>query len=130
MGKAGIKRLTKNDHSWLKPSSKSHQAGMNLPLGQFSEMFPEIVGAEGSPRVELIVSWYDSEGTRIGVTDNEVVWYNSKRELRLLKIRKETFSELARTGSLIAIHRKNEKLQIRAIPKSLEPILSMFQTLP
>jgi hypothetical protein len=127
---AGIKKLTQNDHSWLDPKSRSHQSGINLPLKQFSSLFPEIYGAEGSPRVRLYVKWFDITGKLLASTDNEVVWYNTKRELRLLGIDRGVFSKIASTGSLVAIYRRNSKAEIRPVPESMEPILEMFKIFP
>jgi hypothetical protein len=122
----GIKRLTENDVSWLEPGSKSHQAGINLPLRQFKVMFPEIVNCEGSPRLNLQINWHGRKGGLFANTKNDVVWYNSKRELRILHVTKEGFPPLARAGDLLVISRNQKFLEIYILPIGTEKVLKVM----
>ena len=124
--RVGIKRLTKNDLSWLEPGSKSHQSGINLPLRQFEQMFPEISRAEGSPRLTFQVFWNDKSGDRFAVTVNDVVWYSSKNELRLLHVGKVSLSSIASAGDLIAIERTNRSLEVHVLPSGSERVLEII----
>jgi len=127
---AGIKRLTRNDYSWLEPGSKSHQAGINLPLKQFADVFPDLVGSTGSPRIFFTAKWFSADGRAISPCNHEVVWYESKRELRLLHLEKDVFGMVARTGAMLAIGRSGNELEIRVVPDSAEPILRLFNVTP
>ena len=127
---AGIKRLTRNDHAWLEPESKSHQAGINLPLKQFADVFPDLVGSTGSPRIYVSAKWFSADGRAISSCNHEVVWYESKRELRLLHLEKDVFGMVARTGAMLAISRSGSELEVRAVPESAEPILGLFNLSP
>lgn len=127
---AGIKRLTRNDYSWLEPEAKSHQAGINLPLKQFADMFPDLVGSIGSPRIFFTAKWFSADGRAISSCNHEVVWYESKRELRLLHLEKDVFGMVARTGAMLAISRSGRELEVRAVPESAEPILGLFNLSP
>ena len=122
----GIKRLTKNDLSWLESGSRSHQSGINLPLRRFEQMFPEISRAEGSPRLTFQVYWNDKSGDRFAATVNDVVWYSSKNELRLLHVGNVGLSHFADVGDLIAIRRKNRTLEIRLLPSESESIFEFI----
>jgi len=127
---AGIKRLTRNDYSWLEPGSRSHQAGINLPLKQFADVFPDLVGSTGSPRILFSAKWFSVDGRIISSCSHEVVWYESKRELRLLHLEKDIFRMVAKTGAMLAISRSEYELEIRAVPDSAEPILGLFNLTP
>lgn len=122
----GIKRLTRNDHSWLESGSRSHQSGINLPLGQFERIFPEISGSEGSPRLAFEVHWYRTGGDRFATTSNDVVWYASKRELRLLHVGQDAFAPIADTGNLLVIVRNNDVLEIYVLPAGSEKVLEIM----
>tara|TARA_B100000029_G_scaffold312342_1_gene304834 strand:- start:397 stop:792 length:396 start_codon:yes stop_codon:yes gene_type:complete len=122
----GIKRLTKNDHSWLESDSTSHQAGVNLPLGQFEDMFPEIVGFEDNPRIAFKIHWHHTSGDLYASTSNEVVWYQSKRELRLLHVGQEAFGPIADTGNLLVIVRNENILEIFVMPAGSEKVLAIM----
>lgn len=115
-GLVGIKRLTKNDLSWLETGSRSHQSGINLPLRQFEQMFPEISRAEGSRRLTFQVFWNDKTGERFAATVNDVVWYSSKNELRLLHVAKVGLSNIAGVGDMLEIERKNRSLEATVLP--------------
>ena len=112
----GIKRLTKNDLSWLESGSRSHQSGINLPLRRFEQMFPEISRAEGSPRLTFQVYWNDKSGDRFAATVNDVVWYSSKNELRLLHVSGVGLSNVAGIGDLLEINRKKRSLEATVQP--------------
>tara|TARA_B100001175_G_C19072384_1_gene431929 strand:- start:114 stop:482 length:369 start_codon:yes stop_codon:yes gene_type:complete len=107
----GSKRFTKNDLSWLLPNSKSHQSGINLPLAEFESLFPEIVRMEGAPRLAFRVSWFDKDGEEFAQTENDVVWYNSKNELRILQIRSVGLTERAGVGDILRISRNGRFLR-------------------
>ena len=107
----GSKRFTKNDLSWLLPDSKSHQSGINLPLSEFEKLFPEITRMEGSPRLAFQVSWFDKVGEEFAKTENDVVWYNSKSELRILQIRSVGLTERADVGDILRIIRNGRFLR-------------------
>tara|TARA_Y100000994_G_C15356452_1_gene302931 strand:- start:64 stop:429 length:366 start_codon:yes stop_codon:yes gene_type:complete len=109
----GEKILTKNDLSWLSPNSKSHQSGINLPLRQFSDFFPEIFGLEGSPRMSFEIQWTTDDNEVFSYTENDVVWYSSKRELRLLHIGTEGLYHMAKIGDSLMIEREGLQLRIR-----------------
>ena len=115
-GLVGTKRLTKNDLSWLEPGSKSHQSGINLPLHQFERMFPEISRREGSPRITFQVSWFDKSGEIFAATENDVVWYSSKNELRLLHVSGVGLSNVAGIGDLLEINREKRSLEATVQP--------------
>ena len=108
----GIKRLTKNDLSWLESGSKSHQAGINLPLRQFEQMFPEICRRRGSPRLKFKISWFDKSGDLFATSENEVVWYSSKNELRLLQLASAGLHGVVSVGDIFEIHRSCRSLRI------------------
>ena len=125
-GLVGIKRLTKHDLSWLEPGSSSHQSGINLPLRQFEKMFPEISRAEGSPRLTFQVFWNNKSGDRFAATVNDVVWYSSKNELRLLHVGKVSLPGIASAGDLIAIKRMDRSLEVHVLPSGTERILEII----
>ena len=108
----GTKRLTKNDLSWLESGSKSHQAGINLPLRQFELMFPEICRRHGSPRLKFKISWFDKSGDLFATSENEVVWYSSKNELRLLQLASVGLHGVVSVGDIFEIHRSGRTLRI------------------
>tara|TARA_Y100001970_G_C13809380_1_gene639213 strand:- start:283 stop:690 length:408 start_codon:yes stop_codon:yes gene_type:complete len=122
----GLKKLTKNDLSWLEPGSKSHQAGINLPLRQFRDLFPGISDREGSPRVGLDVRWHDEDGDVFAYTRNDVVWYSSKRELRLLHVGREGLFHMAEIGDLMVIERVEQRLEVHVLPGKLEGELDII----
>ena len=108
----GTKRFTKNDLSWLESGSKSHQAGINLPLRQFELMFPEIYRRQGSPRLKLKTSWFDKSGELFATSENEVVWYSSKSELRLLQLANVGLYGVVSVGDILEIDRSGRTLRI------------------
>lgn len=89
-------------------------------------MFPEIFGSEGSPRLTFEVHWHRTSGDKFAKTNNEVVWYASKRELRLLQVGQEAFAPIAKTGNLLVIARNNHVLEIYVLPAGSEKVLEIM----
>lgn len=112
----GVKTLTKNDVSWLAAGSESHQDAINLPVTDFDEMFSD-VRSEEPHRFTFEVHWHYFDGSEIEQTPCDVVWYESKKELRIAikKASADVYSPLAREGTILVIKRRGDKLEIYAI---------------
>ena len=112
----GVKTLTKNDVSWLAPSSDSHQDAINLPLKDFDDMFSDVRSDEPH-RFPFEVHWHYFDGSNFAKTSCDVVYYETKNELRIV-INKDSagaYSRLAQEGTILVIKRREYDLEIFAI---------------
>jgi len=132
-----LKRLTKNDVSWIKPKSSSHQAGINLPKGGFSEMFSDIIAKEEeNPRLSFNTFWYRQCGTLVTEKECEVIWYQKKKEFRLVHIPASKLTGIMKIYHLIIIRREEKQLHITPLSKDGEHLVNelgrsdLVQTLP
>ena len=109
-----IKRLTRNDVSWISPQSKSHQAGINLPLRSFKTMFTQLIQYqdETAPRKTFEIKWFTADGIIIADNKSQVVRYHSKNELRLVNIPKNRLAQYLQEGHYLFIRRDSNLLHI------------------
>lgn len=120
----GLKRLTRNDVSWLESGSKSHQCAINLPHGGFAEMFGDILDAVGDkPRKVFDTHWYRQSGHEIASAECEVAFYRSKSEFRLMHIPRSKTRPVLKEGHLLAIRRSREELHITPLPVNGEHLV-------
>jgi len=115
-----LKRLTRNDVSWIEPRSNSHQSGINLPIKSFAEMFSDVIsGKENVPRKKFTSHWYFADGSQANETEIEIAFYKSKSELRILKVPKKNTRNILREKNLLLIRRDEKFLHItHLIPNS------------
>lgn len=109
-----VKRLTRNDVSWIYPQSKSHQAGINLPLGSFKAMFLHLIKdlEANAPRHDFEVKWFTRSGEFLADGASQVVRYHSKNELRLVNIPKSRLAQYLEEGHYLFIRRDSDRLHI------------------
>lgn len=120
-----IKRLTRNDVSWLQPKAKSHQCAINLPTKSFSEMFKDVISKEGNIlREQYMVHWYQTDGTKIIHSPSEVAYYHSKSELRLLQIPREKMDEILKEKHLLIFRREGRSIHITHLEANCEHLIS------
>lgn len=108
-----LKRLTRNDVSWLEPNAKSHQCAINLPTKSFTEIFEDVQRQEGNtPRREFMVHWYMSDGTKLTNKASEIVYYHSKSEFRLLNVPRENVRGILKVNHLLFFRREGGNLHV------------------
>jgi hypothetical protein len=114
---SAIKKLTRNDVSWISPGSKSHQAGINLPLRSFRSMFISLIQNEevNAPRQAFQTVWYTSHGELIVESLCQVVRYHSKNELRLVNIPKNNLAQHLEEEHYLFIRRDMDFLHISVL---------------
>ena len=122
-----LKRLTRNDVSWLEPMAKSHQCAINLPTKAFTEMFEDVQRQEGNtPRREFMVHWYMSDGTKLTNKGSEVVYYHSKSEFRLLNVPRENVRGVLKVNHLLFFRREGGNLHVTHLGPSGTHLVSEF----
>jgi hypothetical protein len=109
-----IKRLTRNDVSWILPQSKSHQAGINLPLRSFKTMFTQLIQNkdETAPRKTFDIKWFSADGVLLAENKSQVVRYHSKNELRLVNIPKNRLAQYLQEPNYLFLRRDSNILHI------------------
>ena len=132
-----LKRLTKNDVSWLQPRAKSHQCAINLPRKSFNAMFEDMLEKEGKIlRDKLIVHWYQTDGTKLSFSESEVVYYHSKAEFRLLQIPRNNLEDILIESHLLLFRREGDNLHITHLGPNSEHLINelglsnLFDILP
>ena len=124
---AMIKRLTKNDVSWIEPNSTSHQSGINLPMKTFSAMFePFFSFSNYIERFSFNVNWFRMDGSLAHNGPIDVVYYPSKNELRMVKIPVHSVISFLRQNLLLVITRKEVEISITPIPPGGEHLLEQL----
>ena len=122
-----LKRLTRNDVSWLEPKAKSHQCAINLPTGAFTEMFEDVQRQEGNtPRREFMVHWYMSDGTKLTNKGSEIVYYHSKSEFRLLNVPREKARDIMKENHLLFFRREGGNLHVTHLGPGGTHLVSEF----
>ena len=126
-----VKKLTRNDVSWMSPNSKSHQAGINLPLKSFRTMFSYLIEdeSENAPREELVTKWFTEEGEIIAEKSCGVVRYHSKNELRLVNIPTRLLAQHLEEGLFLLIRKIESTLHITVLGFNPIHLLSEFEGL-
>ncbi len=108
-----LKRLTKNDVSWLTPGSSSHQAGINLPKRAFIDLFEDISQIEeNSPSKIFQASWFRQSGEEVWCGEIEIKFYNSKQEFRLINLPRSDNLAHLKVGHLLIFNRKQDAIRI------------------
>ena len=126
--KLSLKRLTRNDVSWLEPNARSHQCAINLPIKSFGEMFQDIIRlGEGVHRVAVVAHWYRSDGTKLFHGTSNVAYYHSKREVRLLEVpREDGLRGVLKEGHLLLFKRQGNSLHITHAPPGNEHLVTQL----
>ena len=124
----GLKRLTKNDVSWFKPNSKSHQSGINLPLKSFKEMFIDVFedNTQEAPRVKLSINWFLPSGELLEKSISEVIMYHSKKELRLVGIPRNCLSAHIEINSHLLFNRNEVSLDITILSDDFQHMFNQL----
>ena len=108
-----LKRLTRNDISWLEPGAKSHQCAINLPTKSFTMMFQDLLKQEGTVlRREFMVHWYRCDGTKLLNRGSEVAYYHSKSELRLLNVPRDEVPSILKLNHILLFRREGGNLHV------------------
>ena len=122
-----LKRLTRNDVSWLEPKAKSHQCAIHLPTKAFTEMFEDIQRQGGKvPRRGFMVHWYLSDGTKLTNKGSEIVYYHSKSEFRLLNVPRENVRDILKVNHLLFFRREGGNLHVTHLAPGSTHLVSEF----
>lgn len=120
-----LKRLTRNDVSWLEPKAKSHQCAINLPTKSFTTMFQDILKQDGNIlREKFMVHWYLTNGTKLIHSEAEIVYYHSKSELRLLNVPRNNIQIILKEHHLLLFRREGRSLHITHLTPNSEHVVS------
>ena len=132
-----VKRLTRNDVSWLKSGAKSHQCAINLPMKGFRRMFESFIkfGDEIHRRTILSI-WFNQSGIVLSKVECVITYYPSKNEIRLLRVPRNDTGELLKEGNLLVIRKYEGQLRVTLIPEGCEHLINelgrndLLNTLP
>ena len=120
-----LKRLTKNDVSWLQPKAKSHQCAINLPRKSFNSMFQDLLEKEGEIlRDKFIIHWYQTDGRKLSHSESEVVYYHSKAEFRLLQVPRINLEKTLIQSHILLFRREGKNLHITHLGPNSEHLIS------
>lgn len=120
-----LKRLTRNDVSWLQPKAKSHQCAINLPTKSFNPMFQDLLNQEGNVlRDKFMVHWYQTDGTKLTHSESEIAYYHSKAELRLLQVPRTNMEDVLKELHLLLFRREGRSLHITHLEPNCEHLVS------
>ena len=115
----GLKRLTQNDL----PRSKSHQAGINLPKGSFSDIFEDLFDIpDDIVRKKFSTQWYSNDGKLIVEKECPVAYYRSKGEFRLILLPSD-MEKILNLGDMLFFIREWDLLKIIHLPSGSEHLI-------